>query len=457
MRRNAFTPSEVGLCLGTSSTPRGVRVYSAYDRVVGVLGTQGSGKTLDVLVPALLAAPGAALMTLTKPEDLLLTFTSRQRRGPCHVLDPFGLVPGLPELVWDPVSGCESTWVAERRAKAFAAGTVKGGSVTHGDSAAQFYADRAATVLKGLLHAAAMSGQSMQTVVEWVSNPGRGEEPVAILSDCAPVWAGLVSNALEGDERTVGNTVATLHQCMNLFFQDEVLRRCVPSPGRPATDLAEVIANGGTFYLLGREDPYAAASPLMTAVAEAILDTALTLAQRSEFGRLCPPFMSLLDELPSTAALPTLPTRLANERALGLFFVWAAQARSQLNTVFGPEVAQTVVGLTNRLLLFGGSKDMRFNNEISEMLDTVRVSRKTYQGGSIDRIGSSSHSGDDIRVMTPGEIRNIPDRHALLIPDRGKALMLRTHRCIDGRAGRELLQEQRALRPAALHRPTEGA
>jgi hypothetical protein len=55
----------------------------------------------------------------------------------------------------------------------------------------------------------------------------------------------------------------------------------VPSAGRPGTDLAEVICGGGTIYLLGREDPYASASPLMTAVAERVLDTALGLANMS--------------------------------------------------------------------------------------------------------------------------------------------------------------------------------
>jgi len=71
-----------------------------------VIGPQGSGKTLDLLNPALLGAPGAALVTLTKPEDLLLSFPARTAGGRQGVvLDPFGLVPGLPELVWDPVAG----------------------------------------------------------------------------------------------------------------------------------------------------------------------------------------------------------------------------------------------------------------------------------------------------------------------------------------------------------------
>jgi type IV secretion system protein VirD4 len=77
------------------------------------------------LTPALLAAPGAALVTLTKLDDLLLTLDERRSGGrPVAVLDPFALAPGVPELVWDPVAGCVDSMLAERRAKAFTAGTV---------------------------------------------------------------------------------------------------------------------------------------------------------------------------------------------------------------------------------------------------------------------------------------------------------------------------------------------
>ena len=66
-----------------------------FDRTAGVYGPQGSGKTLDLLTPALLTAPGAALVTLTKPEDLYLTLGARaEGERPVHVLDPFDLAPG---------------------------------------------------------------------------------------------------------------------------------------------------------------------------------------------------------------------------------------------------------------------------------------------------------------------------------------------------------------------------
>ena len=170
------------------------------------------------------------------------------------------------------------------------------------------------------------------------------------------MWAGLLQGALRGDERTSANTITTVQQAMSLFFQDDIRRRCVPTQGRPATNVAEVLRNRGTIYLLGREDPYASASPLMTAVAEHVLDTAIQQAIGSQFGRLCPPMLACLDELPSTAPLPTLRTRMANERALGLSFIYAAQTFRQLAAIFGEQEARALVGLTNVLVWFGGSK-----------------------------------------------------------------------------------------------------
>ncbi len=66
-----FEPTAVGWRLGKSETPRGGQLWVRYDRTTGVFGAQGSGKTLDILAPALLAHR-PALVTLTKVEDLLL-------------------------------------------------------------------------------------------------------------------------------------------------------------------------------------------------------------------------------------------------------------------------------------------------------------------------------------------------------------------------------------------------
>jgi type IV secretion system protein VirD4 len=262
---------ELGWRLGRSRIPCGVELWVPYDRTAGVYGPQGSGKTLDLLTPALLDAPGAALVTLTKPEDLFLTLDQRAvGERPAVVLDPFDLAPGAPELVWDPVAGCVDSMVAERRAKAFTAGTVKG-AVTRGagDEAARFYAAEGAKVLQACFHAAALAGGSLEDVLGWLADPPNAGQPEEVLRthpSAAPFWDGLLRGALHGDDRTAGNTITTDQQAMALFFQETIRRRCTPGHGRPATDLVDLIERGGTVYLLGREDPYASASPLHACV-----------------------------------------------------------------------------------------------------------------------------------------------------------------------------------------------
>jgi type IV secretion system protein VirD4 len=226
--------------LGRAAVPAAGELWVPFDRTTGVYGPQGSGKTLDLLAPALLDAPGAALVTLTKAEDLLLTLDARASGDrPVAVLDPFGAVPGLPELVWDPVAGCVDPMVAERRAKAFTAGTVTG-AVTGGssDSAARFYAFEAAKVLQAYLHAAALTGRSLEHVLEWAAHPQAASQPADILRahpHAAPFWDGLLRGALHGDPRTAGNTATTVQQALALFFQADIRARCVPGPGPPAT------------------------------------------------------------------------------------------------------------------------------------------------------------------------------------------------------------------------------
>ncbi len=441
-----FDPTQVGWQLGAGVEPRtGRDLWVPWDRTAGIIGPQGSGKTLDLLVPALLGAPGAALVTLTKVDDLLLTIGARgEGDRPCAVLDPFGLAPGLSELVWDPIAGCVDPMVAERRAKAFTAGTVKGSVAGgHGDDAARFYAAEGSKVIQAFFHAAALAGHGLDEVLRWVSNPRAATEPMEILRGhphAAPFWHGLLNGALRGDERTAGNTATTVQQAMSLFFQADILRRCVPTPGRPATDIADIIARNGTIYLLGREDPYASASPLMTAVAEHVLDTALEAANASPHGRLCPPMLACLDELPSTAPLPTLRTRMANERALGLSFIYAAQTWRQLSAIFGEQEARALFGLTNVLCVFGGSKDVAFNQEISDLLGTVRVARRGANGGQ------GRNTADDIPVLTGAEVRQMEERHALVVAENGKPMIAKLNRAIDGKPGAALLHAQKTVR-----------
>jgi type IV secretion system protein VirD4 len=155
--------------------------------------------------------------------------------------------------------------------------------------------------------------------------------------------------------------------------------------------------------------------------------------------------LACLDELPSTAPLPTLRTRMANERALGISFIYAAQTWRQLAAIFGEQEARALFGLSNVLVIFGGSKDVAFNQEVSDLVGTTRVARTSWQSGGR---GGRTVSGEDVPVLRPEEIRQIRDRHALVVAENGKPIIARLTRCIDGKAGRRLLERQAQARDA---------
>jgi type IV secretion system protein VirD4 len=134
---------------------------------------------------------------------------------------------------------------------------------------------------------------------------------------------------------------------------------------------------------------------------------------------------------------------MANERALGISFIYAAQTWRQLAAIFGEHQARALFGLTNVLVMFGGSKDGAFNQEISDLVGQVRVTRRTWQTGAM---AGRTFSGEDIAILRPEEIRRLKERQVLVLAENGKPIIARMARCIDGKAGRRLLAGQQQLR-----------
>ena len=237
-------------------------------------------------------------------------------------------------------------------------------------------------MLQAYFHAAALAGGSLER------RPGLGRRPSqrrpAGGDPAHPPGRGTVLGRTAARRAARRRPHGRQHDHDGAAVDGAVLPGVDPAPLHPGPRSSRhrpesgLVERGGTVYLLGRDDPYASASPLMTAIAEHVLDTALSMAMASPYGRLCPSFLACLDELPSTTPLPTLRTRMANERALGLSFIYAAQTWRQLVICYGEDEARAMFGLTNNIVVFGGGKDVEFYQEVSDLLGTTRVSRRSY-------------------------------------------------------------------------------
>ena len=115
----------------------------------------------------------------------------------------------------------------------------------------------------------------------------------------------------------------------------------------------------------------------------------------------------------------------------------------QLAAIFGEQEAKALFGLTNVLVVFGGSKDVAFNQEISDLVGSVRVPRVSWQSG---RGGGQSTSAEDIPILRGDEIRQLPEGQALVVAENGKPIIARLTRCIDGKPGAQLLANQEQVR-----------
>jgi type IV secretory pathway TraG/TraD family ATPase VirD4 len=159
------TPAS-GVYLGINS--KGSQKRSRSERAVLVIGPPRSGKTSSVIVPTLRTHDGPVISTSTKPDVLHAAVAERSAAGRVWQFDPTGRaaeVPGVETLRWSPLLSA-GEWdgaLLISRAMVDAAG------VGTGTTDGSHWAKRSQALLASILHAAAVGGESMRTVVSWVA------------------------------------------------------------------------------------------------------------------------------------------------------------------------------------------------------------------------------------------------------------------------------------------------
>ena len=67
-----------------------------------------------------------------------------------------------------------------------------------------------------------------------------------------------------------------------------------------------------------------------------------------------------------------------------------------------------------------------------------------------DGRGGRTISGDDIAILRPEEIRQLPERQALVIAENARPIIATLTRCLDGKRGARLQADQQRLRAALI-------
>jgi type IV secretion system protein VirD4 len=446
-----------GVLLGTA--PSGDLTVARGEHAVLVLGPPRSGKTVSIVIPAVVTAPGPVLVTSTKPEVMqLCAATVRARGGRCWLFDPTGTeqaADGVELMSWSPIDTAGRWDDAVAMARAMVATSSTTMSSDGNGVGGGHWAERGASLLAPMLHAAWHAGATVQDLYGWVARHDL-DTPTTILND---VNLQLIETNQTVNGEQVSETVrvapitADDHAArLGIRFALDSLALVTATEDRERSGIFSTVANVlGAYTTVGavlaatdharlnpagfvgsRDVIFVCApahaqtitAPLIVGLIETIRNYTYAAARLSPGGQLWPPVRLVLDEAANIAPIPFLPQLASEAGGQGLQLITVFQDLAQARWRW-PTQADGFLSLFGTKILLPGIGDKTTLEAISTMIgdwdrpvQTTGISRTHLHMNNIPvPINTPSESWTTNRqpLLTPGDIANIPTGHGLVL------------------------------------------
>lgn len=413
--RKQVALSELSLRVGR---PKGSKsdVYLSLQDHLAVIAPTGGGKSVYVMAPAALTAPGALVVTSNEVSILDLVATTRAKRGRLWVFDPLGRSAWPEPMVWNPVKGCEDGATALARGVAFAAGLRSDSGSTNSG----FFQKNAMIALSRMLHAAALSGRDMSEVLRWATNLDRDGKVAASLIRAStddrvePSWAAMLDGVSTGADETVASSRQTLQQAVEPLTLRKVTRWVTPAEGVPEFDAEAFVTSTDTLVLISDDSSSTNVGPLCTMLFQEVMDAIKALAPLSDHGKLDPPMRVVGDEIANVAPIDKLPELASEVRKLGVQLVLAFQSEQQLRSRWGDR-GNTLLEQMSAELVLPGLKSTASLKRYGDLTGRAEVDQHTVSFGDGGEVRGGSTSEQLREVMRSDEVRQLENGTALLI------------------------------------------
>lgn len=429
---------QIGVRLGYNDSPGvpigvavadGTMLYGSYEDLHLDIWGPRQGKSTSRVIPAILTAIGPVLATSNKRDVVDATRDVRESKGSrTFVFDPQGVAGEEPTWYWDPLSwvdahsdGCEMR--AARLAGHFA------DSDSGSDSRQDAYFDpEAEDLLAGLFLAAAIAEKPITQIWEWVTDQ-QNIEPIQYLRDAGHDFSasGLAAQ-YNADPRTRSGIFGTAKKMVRCLKLRNVHKWVTPSTSsderqRLQFDELEFIENNGTLYSLSLEGR-GSASPLVSALTEAVIDVAMRKASRSAYGRLPIPLLAVLDEAANVVRWKDLPKQYSHFGSRGIVVMTVLQSWAQGARCWGDDGMNALWSAANIKVLGSGVDDTNFLRERSEAIgehSSISASVSESKGGK-----SYSRSLGSSKTFTVQALATLPRGRAIVFSSGAPPVLVRT-------------------------------
>jgi type IV secretory pathway TraG/TraD family ATPase VirD4 len=332
--------------------------FARPERAVLLLGPPRSGKTSGVIIPAVLAHAGPVIVTSTKPDVARASVRARARDGRVWMFDPTGASSppaGLEQLRWSPVTSA-LTWdgaVVIARAMTVNVGV--------GTTDRSHWANRAQALLAPMLHAAAVHGKQMETVVDWVMRHEL-DEPGTLLEDqrSSRLAFGSLVGLLNTEDRERSSIFSAAADALQAYTSEGALL----TASDPNFDPAAFITGHDTVYVWAPAEEQAAVAPVVCGL---LAEVRRATYRAHAAGQLPHRVLFALDEVANIAPLQELPQIASEGGGQGLTLLAALQDLSQARARWG-KAADGFLTLFGTKLLLPGIADTTTLESVSTML-----------------------------------------------------------------------------------------
>ncbi len=384
------------------------------------------GKSTSLVIPALLEAPGFALVTSNKRDVLDATRGIRGERGRAWVFDPQGVAGEAPTWYWNPLSYVTDDEKAAELAEHFASGSRKAGAKTDA-----YFDPAGQDLLAGMLLAASIDGRDITDVYRWLADDGNREASTILRESSYPLVADAVLGVMGLEAKQRGGIYGTAVQMASSLKSSRIAAWVTPGLGREEFRPDFAVRSTDTLYSLSKEGA-GSAGPLVLALTAAVVEAAEEYAVTQPGSRLQVPILGVLDEAANVCRWASLPDLYSHYGSRGINLITILQSWSQSVDVWSQSGMRKLWSASNVKIYAGGVDEVDFLRQLSDNVGDYRYEQRTVSRG---RGGGAnvSRSITKERKLEVSDLAALPRGRAVVFGSGSVPTMMRTVPWMEGK------------------------
>lgn len=397
-------------------------VYASFEDTCLDIWGQRAGKSSTRAIPAILAAPGPVLATSNKPDLVDATAARRALVGKVYRFDPQGLLGnnGDPTVFFNPLASIKEIEDAKDLAKGFEETTAE---VDARKDA--FFSPTGEKVVSDYLLAAAVSGEYLPIIFDWVNNPtnpkpanilrAHGYEDIAERIEANQAMPDKTRGGIYGEARRIVS-----------FLESRRLRKWLcPGEGREEFDPVKFVTSTDTLYLLSQEGS-GSAGPIIAALVKAVFNAGEAAAANSPTTpkRLPIPLIAVLDEAANICRIRDLPEKYSHYGSKGILPMTLLQSYEQGQEVWG-DLGMGKLWASSNVKIYGGNNDsVAFLSDLEKLIGTYEYKEAVVSYGKDGKSTSYQNRSEDI--LSIADLRAMPEDRMLIFAGSSRPALART-------------------------------